>query len=71
MTSDRCYRPALTPDEAKRRLLAESGTQFDPEGVAAFVALELDPGAVEDVLEPVPDLPTAAADSDRPASLAA
>jgi HD-GYP domain-containing protein (c-di-GMP phosphodiesterase class II) len=71
MTSDRSYRPALTPDEAKRRLLAESGTQFDPECVAAFVALELHPGAVEDVLEPVLDLPTVAADSDRPASLAA
>jgi hypothetical protein len=37
----------------------------------AFVALALDPDAVEDVLKPVLDLPTVAAESDRPAALAA
>jgi two-component system, cell cycle response regulator len=36
MTSDRPYRAALTRDEARARLRATAGTQFDPEVVAAF-----------------------------------
>jgi len=36
MTSSRTYRPALAPDEARRRLREASGTQFDPRIVAAF-----------------------------------
>jgi HD-GYP domain-containing protein (c-di-GMP phosphodiesterase class II) len=71
MTSDRSYRPALSHEEAKRRLLADSGTQFDPECVAAFVALELDLDAVDDVLVPILELPAVAPGSDRSASLAA
>jgi hypothetical protein len=62
MTSDRSYRPALSHEEAKRRLLADAGTQFDPGCVAAFVGLELDPAAVDDVLVPVLDLPALVAD---------
>lgn len=37
MTSDRAYRPALTPDEARTRILAASGSQFDPVVVAVFL----------------------------------
>lgn len=36
MTSSRTYRPALPPDEARRRLREASGAQFDPRIVAAF-----------------------------------
>jgi HD-GYP domain-containing protein (c-di-GMP phosphodiesterase class II) len=71
MTSDRSYRPALSHEEAKGRLVADSGTQFDPECVAAFVSLELDPGAVDDVLVPMLDLPTLVADGGQAGSLAA
>lgn len=39
MTTDRPYRSALSNEEAVRRLDAESGTQFDPDVVAAFVEL--------------------------------
>jgi HD-GYP domain-containing protein (c-di-GMP phosphodiesterase class II) len=60
MTSDRSYRPALSHEEAKRRLLADAGTQFDPECVAAFVSLELDLDAIDDVLVPILDLPATA-----------
>lgn len=35
MTSDRPYRPALSPDDAVRELLANTGTQFDPAVVDA------------------------------------
>jgi HD-GYP domain-containing protein (c-di-GMP phosphodiesterase class II) len=49
MTSDRSYRPALGHDEAIGRLRADAGTQFDPECVRAFAALDLAPdGAVPD-----------------------
>jgi response regulator RpfG family c-di-GMP phosphodiesterase len=40
MTSDRPYRPALTWAAAKREIEAESGGQFDPEVVDAFLARE-------------------------------
>ncbi|WP_448377146.1 HD-GYP domain-containing protein [Fervidobacterium sp.] len=39
MTSDRPYRRALTPEEALARLEGGSGTQFDPEVVAAMKRL--------------------------------
>lgn len=38
MTSDRPYRPALSPDEAVRRIQEGAGTQFDPQVVVAFVS---------------------------------
>jgi two-component system, cell cycle response regulator len=39
MLTDRDYRTALSADKARAELLAGSGTQFDPEVVAAFLAL--------------------------------
>lgn len=38
ITSDRCYRPARSPDTARLELLHEAGHQFDPQVVAAFIA---------------------------------
>jgi diguanylate cyclase (GGDEF)-like protein/PAS domain S-box-containing protein len=49
MTSDRPYRAALDPEAARRELAAGSGTQFDPEVVAALLH-ELERGQPE--LEP-------------------
>lgn len=37
MTSDRPYRPAISPSHALRQLFDQGGTQFDPTLVAAFV----------------------------------
>ncbi len=37
MTSERPYRSALTPPEALEEIMKESGTQFDPQVVNAFV----------------------------------
>jgi diguanylate cyclase (GGDEF)-like protein/putative nucleotidyltransferase with HDIG domain len=43
MTTDRPYKPAMTPEEARRELLRCSGTQFDERVVEAFlVALDAD-----------------------------
>ena len=39
MTSGRPYRIAMSCDEARRRLRASAGTQFDPDVVAAFDAI--------------------------------
>lgn len=39
MISDRCYRPGLTHEEAIRRLLADAGTQFDPDVAQGFVEI--------------------------------
>lgn len=39
MVSDRCYRKGLGLEEAVRRLLMDSGTQFDPQIVKPFVEL--------------------------------
>jgi putative nucleotidyltransferase with HDIG domain len=44
MTTDRPYREAISADEARRELLACSGSQFDPDVVALFVRGGL-PGA--------------------------
>jgi response regulator RpfG family c-di-GMP phosphodiesterase len=50
MTSDRPYRAALGWDEAVEEILAQSGRQFDPEVVQAFVAVEDDlRGVYEDL----------------------
>ena len=40
LTSNRCYRQALSHEEACRIILDESGTHFDPEIVIAFEAIE-------------------------------
>ncbi|WP_428826151.1 HD-GYP domain-containing protein [Azonexus sp. IMCC34842] len=37
MTSDRPYRPAISPSDALRQLYDQGGTQFDPSLVTAFV----------------------------------
>jgi HD-GYP domain-containing protein (c-di-GMP phosphodiesterase class II) len=39
MTTDRPYRRALTPTDACEELSRQSGSQFDPEVVAAFLAV--------------------------------
>jgi HD-GYP domain-containing protein (c-di-GMP phosphodiesterase class II) len=39
MVSNRCYRPGLSHEEAVRRLLKSSGTQFDPDVVNAFIPI--------------------------------
>jgi diguanylate cyclase (GGDEF)-like protein len=39
MTNDRVYRPALPEEDARAELVRWSGSQFDPDVVAAFVAL--------------------------------
>jgi HD-GYP domain-containing protein (c-di-GMP phosphodiesterase class II) len=58
MTSDRSYRPALEHREAIERLQQDSGTQFDPDCVRAFVALDLDrvAGRADEALVPLLDL---------------
>lgn len=40
MTSDRPYRDALTPEKARGQLLANRGSQFDPEIVDIFIKVE-------------------------------
>ncbi len=44
MTTDRPYRGRLSIDEARRRLEEGSGSQFDPDVVAAFVRLLVEHG---------------------------
>jgi diguanylate cyclase (GGDEF)-like protein/putative nucleotidyltransferase with HDIG domain len=39
MTSERCYRPTRTPQDAREELQREAGRQFDPDVVAAFLAV--------------------------------
>lgn len=46
MTSKRCYKDAITVDEAKKRLIEGAGTQFDPHLVWDFVAC-LDSGRIK------------------------
>ncbi len=40
MLTDRPYRKALTVDEARREIMAKSGTQFDPAVISAFARIE-------------------------------
>ncbi|HEX2088597.1 MAG TPA: diguanylate cyclase [Actinomycetota bacterium] len=47
MTTKRPYRKALSPGEAVRRLRLASGTQFDPDVVAAFTAVVGEGGIVQ------------------------
>jgi HD-GYP domain-containing protein (c-di-GMP phosphodiesterase class II) len=57
MTSDRSYRPALSHEEAIGRLSGDAGTQFDPDCVRAFLALDLDrDGSSDESLVPLLDL---------------
>jgi HD-GYP domain-containing protein (c-di-GMP phosphodiesterase class II) len=37
LVSDRPYRKAMSPFEAKQIIVAQSGSEFDPEVVKAFV----------------------------------
>ncbi|HEX9427199.1 MAG TPA: HD domain-containing phosphohydrolase, partial [Candidatus Polarisedimenticolia bacterium] len=39
MTSDRCYRKALSFDTAREEIIRYRGTQFDPEVVDAFLKI--------------------------------
>jgi putative two-component system response regulator len=39
MVSSRCYRKGMPHEEAIRRLVASSGTQFDSEVVQAFIPI--------------------------------
>ena len=39
MVNDRCYRKALSPEEAKDEILRNAGTQFDPDLAREFIAL--------------------------------
>jgi HD-GYP domain-containing protein (c-di-GMP phosphodiesterase class II) len=52
MVSDRSYRKRLGLDDAARRLLADSGTQFDPELVKPFLKLAQGEGAQVELAEP-------------------
>jgi HD-GYP domain-containing protein (c-di-GMP phosphodiesterase class II) len=54
MTSHRSYRPALSHEEAIRRLQDGAGTQFDPECVRAFGTLELGRDRVGATLDAAP-----------------
>ena len=40
MTSSRPYRTAMTPEKARAQLLANRGSQFDPELVDLFIRVE-------------------------------
>ena len=50
MTSDRVYRPALTPEKSRQELVDGRGSQFDPDMVDVFLRL-VDAGAVDAVRE--------------------
>jgi response regulator RpfG family c-di-GMP phosphodiesterase len=58
MTTTRAYRPAIDHEEACRELQRESGRQFDPEVVEAFLA-EIDSASDEIVPVGVPESPEA------------
>ncbi len=59
MVSDRCYRKGLGLEEAVRRLLMDSGTQFDPEIVKPFVELaQADFSQVSRITEPATAAPS-------------
>jgi HD-GYP domain-containing protein (c-di-GMP phosphodiesterase class II) len=56
MVTDRCYRPGRPPEAARRELADESGRQFDPAVVSAFLD-DVDVGdtsAVDAPADPIP-----------------
>jgi HD-GYP domain-containing protein (c-di-GMP phosphodiesterase class II) len=57
MISNRCYRKGLSHEEAVRRLIAGSGSQFDPHVVQAFV--EIAGQEIEDVFAATGSSPAA------------
>ncbi|MGH9431985.1 MAG: HD domain-containing phosphohydrolase [Terriglobia bacterium] len=61
MTSDRPYRKALAFAEAKKEIARQSGKQFDPEVVRAFLAIP------DSVWESIRDEPSASIDPPRAA----
>ena len=60
MTSNRPYRKALSPEEARRQLLQNRGIQFDPEAVDLFIQAE----------EKLPYCPLSAGPGSKPGKLA-
>ena len=62
MTSARPYRSFLSPEEAARRLRADSGMQFDPAAIALFDVVEQEFAA----LHQSPDAPAVRAELLRP-----
>ena len=54
ITDDRCYREARPSEVARDELLRESGGQFDPDVVAAFLD-ELDEPQTVDIAAPTAD----------------
>jgi diguanylate cyclase (GGDEF)-like protein len=59
LNSDRCYRPAWKKSEARTYIEDQSGKQFDPEVVGAFLGLLDDMGLAGDIstekaMEPIP-----------------
>ena len=70
MTSDRSYRPALSHQEAVRRLREGAGSQFDPVCVATFAELDLTAGTDETDLVPLLDLAAMAVEA-SPAAVVA
>ena len=55
--TNRCYRPARTPEAAREELRRESGHQFDPAVVAAFLE-ELDSSDSDTLEDEAPSTPT-------------
>jgi HD-GYP domain-containing protein (c-di-GMP phosphodiesterase class II) len=55
MLSSRAYRGALPVDEAVRRLVADTGTQFDPRITPLFISLAKQ--HLNDPVEGADDLP--------------
>jgi len=66
MTSDRAYRPALPTDEALRRLRDCSGTQFDPQIVEVFLAVQAESTTV--ACTPAAVVPMPGVDADASAA---
>jgi len=52
MVSNRSYRKGLPVDEAVRRLVSDSGTQFDAQIVQRFIRLAVDLPEVSRIAEP-------------------